>query len=46
MGGDEKHPIILRNGNSHFTKLLILKTHEDALHYGIEFTLNKIRSKF
>ena len=45
-GGDEKHPIILRDGNSHFTKLLILKIHEDVLHYGIEFTLNKIRSKF
>ena len=46
MGGDEKHPIILRDRNSHFTKLLILKAQEDVLHYGIEFTLNKIRSKF
>ena len=46
MGGDEKHPIILRDGNSHFTKLLILKAPEDVLHYGVEFTLNKIRSKF
>ena len=46
MGDDEKHPIILRDSNSHFTKLLILKAHEDVLHYGIEFTLNKIRSKF
>ena len=42
MGGDEKHPIILRDRNSHFTKLLILKAQEDVLHYGIEFTLNKI----
>ena len=41
MVGDEKHPIILRDGNSHFTKLLILKAHEDALHYRIEFTSNK-----
>ena len=46
MGGDEKHPIILRDGNSHFTKLLILKAPEDVLYYGVEFTLNKIRSKF
>ena len=30
-GGDEKHPIILRDGNSHFTKLLILKIHENIL---------------
>ena len=32
MGGDEKHPIILRDGNSHFTKLLILKALQDVLH--------------
>ena len=32
MGGDEKHPIILRDGNSHFTKLLILKARQDVLH--------------
>ena len=43
---NENHPIILRNGNSHFIKLLILKAYEDALHCGIEFTLNKIRSNF
>ena len=46
MGGDEKHPIILRDGNSHFTKLFILKAHEDVLDYRIGFTLNMTRSKF
>ena len=35
MGGDEKHPIILRDGNSHFTKLLILEARQDVLNYGI-----------
>ena len=46
MGNNDKYRIILRDGNSGFTKLLILKAHEDVLHYGIEFALNKIRSKF
>ena len=42
---DKKYPILLRN-DSYFSKLVILKTHGDHLHCGVNSTLAFIRSNF
>ena len=44
---DGKNPLISRPlGNSFFTKLIILDSHERVLHHSIETTLCNVRSKF
>ena len=40
-----KFPLLLRN-DSHFTKLVILKFHQDTCHLGVESTLVRVRNKF
>lgn len=42
----EKCPLILRSGESYFTKLILLDSHERVLHHGVESSLNYIRSRF
>ena len=42
----EQHPIILRNKDSHFTRLIILDEHEKTMHHGVETTLARIRFKY
>ena len=42
---DKKYPSLLRN-DSYFSKLVILKTHEDHLHCGVNSTLAFIRSNY
>ena len=42
---DKKYPILLRN-DSYFSKLVILKTHEDHLHCGVNSTLAFIHSNY
>jgi len=46
MTTDEKHPIILRDGSSTFTKLVIWDAHQEVMHHGIETTLACLRKKF
>ena len=43
---DQRYPILLRGGESGFTRLLIRDSHNQVLHHGIETTLNHIRSKY
>ena len=43
---DQKYPILLRVYESLFIRLLIFDMHHKSLHKGIEFTLNRVRSKF
>ena len=42
----EQYPIILRNKDSHFTRLIISDAHETSMHHGVETTLARIRSKY
>ena len=43
---DEKHPLIFQSlGNSFFTKLIILDSHENVMHHGIKTTLRVVRSR-
>ena len=42
----EQYPIILRNKDSHFTRLIISDAHETSMHHGVETTLAQIRSKY
>ena len=43
---DEKHPLIFQSlGNSFFTKLIILDSHENVMHHGIKTTLGVVRSR-
>jgi hypothetical protein len=42
----EQFPIILRNKDSYFTRLVILDAHETTMHHGVETTLARIRSKY
>ena len=42
---DKKFPVLLRN-DSYYTKLFILKTHEDHFHCGVNATLAFIRSNY
>ena len=42
----EKHPLIFQSlGNSFFTKLIILDSHENVMHHGIKTTLRVVRSR-
>ena len=41
----ESQPILLRS-NSYFTKLAVLKCHNEVKHSGLESTLNRIRCKY
>ena len=43
---EQKYPIILRGGDSSFTKLLIEDSHGKVFHKGVESTLNCVRSRF
>ena len=43
---EEQYPIILRNRQSYFTRLVILNAHEETMHHGVETTLAIIRSKY
>ena len=43
---EEQYPIILRNRQSYFTRLVILNAHEETMHHGVETTLARIRSKY
>ena len=42
---DKKYPILLSN-DSYFSKVVVLKTHEDHLHCGVNSTLAFIRSNY
>ena len=42
---DVKYPALL-SGNDFLIKLIILQTHEDLLHNGVEATLTKLRKEF
>ena len=43
---DEKHPLIFQSlGNSFFTKLIILDSHENVMHHGIKTTLRVVRAR-
>ena len=43
---EEQYPIILRNKQSHFTRLMILNANEEVIHHGVETTLARIRRKY
>ena len=43
---DQKHPILLRNVTSSFTKLVIWDSHERTKHQGINSTLADVRRRF
>lgn len=43
---DQKHPILLRNITSPFTKLVVLQSHERTKHQGIDSTLADVRRRF
>ena len=42
---DTKNPLILQN-DSHFTKLVILRSHDKVFHCGLEATLSNLRLKY
>ena len=42
---DKKFPVLVRSDN-HYTKLIVLKSHEDASHSGINTTLNFVPLNF
>lgn len=42
----EKFPVIVRDGRSYFTKLIVLDAHEQVMHHGVESTLCYLRSKY
>ena len=46
IGEDQKHPIILRDVSSRFTKLVIIDGHEKIMHQGLEATLGQVRRRF
>ena len=43
---NRKYPILLRGGESYFTKLVVLDAHQNVMHHGIETSLNYIRTKY
>ena len=42
---ENKNPLLLRR-DSHFSKLIVLRSHEQLFHSGVESTLSKIRLYF
>ena len=46
IGEDQKHPIILHDVSSRFTKLVIIDGHEKTMHQGLEATLGQVRRRF
>ena len=42
----EKYPIIIGNGDRHFTRCIIWDAHEKVCHHGVESTLAEIRSTY
>ncbi|XP_057317566.1 uncharacterized protein LOC130662675 [Hydractinia symbiolongicarpus] len=46
LTSDDKHPIILRDGGSSFTQLVIWDAHQHVMHHGIESTLVYVRKMF
>ncbi|XP_066925606.1 uncharacterized protein [Clytia hemisphaerica] len=43
---DQKHPILIRNATSPFTKLVIWNSHERTKHQGIDSTLADVRRRY
>ena len=43
---DVKYPILLRSGQSYFTKLIVQDAHDKVLHHGVESSLNFVRAKY
>ena len=45
MSYERKHPLLLPN-NSYFTKLIVLDSHENVSHNGVDITLNFIQATY